>query len=300
MPEIWSSTDFPYMCLKDRVRTLAFRQAIRDAVRPGDIVIDAGAGTGILSFFAAEAGAKQVYAVEIDPLLVASLHRSVALNDLQDVITVVQGEVSVVDLPLGVDVFIGELIDTALMEEMQVEVVNTLRERGVIALTTRVIPERYTTYVELVEDRSTYYGFRIAAPKHEWPFYRSCGDDRWHPTQVVPLTDRVAVASVDFRRVIAPAVTHQMMLTGRHGGVANGARLSGRIQLAPAVVLGATNAMNGDKILRLERDVRVSAGARLCVSIYCGLGEGLASFCCDVSEQAAAGWAARKRAVGER
>ena len=300
MPEIWSNTDFPYMCLKDRVRTLAFRQAIRNAVRPGDVVIDAGAGTGILSFFAAEAGAKQVYAVEIDPLLVASLHRSVALNDLQDVITVIQGDASVVDLPLGVDVFVGELIDTGLMEEMQVEVVNTLRERGVIALTTRVIPERYTTYVELVEDQSSYYGFRIAAPKHEWPFYRSCGDDAWHRAEVVPLTERVAVASVDFRCLIAPAVTHHIMLTGRRDGVANGVRLSGRIQLAPAVVLGATSAMNGDKILRLKRDVRVSAGAPLYLGIYCGLGQGLASFCCDLSEQSATGWVARKRAAGER
>ena len=33
MSEIWSNTDFPYMCLKDVERTLAFRAAIRAAVR---------------------------------------------------------------------------------------------------------------------------------------------------------------------------------------------------------------------------------------------------------------------------
>src|SRR5215217_5144210 len=115
MPDIWSNTDLPYMCLKDRRHTLAFRRAIRSVVRPGDIVIDAGAGTGILSFFAAEAGARHVYAVEIDPLLAASLHRSIELNHLTRVVTVVSGDASTAPLPARADVFIGELIDTGLM-----------------------------------------------------------------------------------------------------------------------------------------------------------------------------------------
>ena len=49
---IWSNTDFQYQCLLDFKRTTAFQAAIQTIVKQGDIVVDAGAGSGILSFFA--------------------------------------------------------------------------------------------------------------------------------------------------------------------------------------------------------------------------------------------------------
>lgn len=51
--------------LKDVVRTKTYQNVIykNDFLVKGKVVLDVGAGTGILSLFCAKAGAKHVYAV---------------------------------------------------------------------------------------------------------------------------------------------------------------------------------------------------------------------------------------------
>ena len=76
----------------DRVRTEAFRRAIDSVVRPGDVVLDVGAGSGILSVLAARAGAARVYAVERTSAAVLAQELAAA-NGVAGIVQVIHGDV---------------------------------------------------------------------------------------------------------------------------------------------------------------------------------------------------------------
>lgn len=72
--------------LQDYVRTSTYQRAVlanSDDFRD-KVVLDVGAGSGILSFFSVQAGAKRVYAVEASSMaLHAEVGLSVSLNNRQ-------------------------------------------------------------------------------------------------------------------------------------------------------------------------------------------------------------------------
>jgi precorrin-6B methylase 2 len=101
--------DYHARMLRDRVHVAAYRDALMALVRPGSVVIDLGAGTGILACFACQAGARKVYAIERGR--VAQLARQlVASNGFSDRITVVEGESSSVSLPERADLLVTETL----------------------------------------------------------------------------------------------------------------------------------------------------------------------------------------------
>ena len=87
--------------LKDTVRTEAYRKAIEDNRNDfkGKVVLDIGAGTGILSIFAARAGAKHVYAVENAEIAVFA-REIIKNNGFEDKITILKGKMEEIELPV--------------------------------------------------------------------------------------------------------------------------------------------------------------------------------------------------------
>lgn len=101
---------FHDLMLGDKLRMLKYRQAIMKSVRPGDVVVDLGVGSGILSYWAIEAGAEVVYGIEMSDAIMARALQHLAQAGMAERFTPVSGISYDVTLPARADVLISEII----------------------------------------------------------------------------------------------------------------------------------------------------------------------------------------------
>ncbi|XP_067935597.1 histone-arginine methyltransferase CARMER-like [Watersipora subatra] len=108
--------------MQDYVRTNTYQTAMlaNTADFIGKVVLDVGAGSGILSFFAVQAGAKKVYAVEASNMA-QYCERLVKHNNLSDRICVIPAKIEETELPELVDTIISEPIGYMLFNERMIE-----------------------------------------------------------------------------------------------------------------------------------------------------------------------------------
>ena len=137
--------------IRDRVRTEAFRRAIDAVVRPGDTVLDVGAGSGILSLFAARAGAARVYAVEQTTIAVLA-QQLAAANGFAEIVQVIQGDILEIEPPERVDVIVSEWLGGFGIDEGMLVPVIAARDRWLKPGGT-MIPGSVTAWAALVHDR---------------------------------------------------------------------------------------------------------------------------------------------------
>ena len=133
----------------DPLRLARFRAAIAAAIRPGDVVVDAGCGLGTYAVFAARGGAARVYAVDDGP--VAEVARQVAAaNGVADVVTVLRGRTTALPPPEPADLILYEDYVAGLLAPPQIETLRDLRARW-LKPGGRVLPGRARLRVALVE-----------------------------------------------------------------------------------------------------------------------------------------------------
>lgn len=130
--------------LNDRARTHLFIDAVRQTVRPGDLVLDIGTGTGVLAIAAARAGAKKVYAVEAGAM--ADVAQAVInRTEVADKIQIVRGWSTQIELPERADVLVSEIIGNDPFGEKVLQVFADARQR-LLQPEARIIPPRIKVF----------------------------------------------------------------------------------------------------------------------------------------------------------
>jgi SAM-dependent methyltransferase len=205
MMEDFASPLLQETLLLDKTRCDAYRDAIDRTVKPGDVVVDLGAGTGLLSFFALQAGARHVYAIEMSDIADAAAEL-IAANGFQDRITLIRKNSKKVRLPERCDVLVTETLSAFCFDtENIIDFVADARERF-LQPNTRIIPESANTF--LMPFSSDAFGAGRLPPRYYGidfkPFsrrlFRSYGVVRASGQPFVALSEPAPCYQIDFRK----------------------------------------------------------------------------------------------------
>jgi len=142
--------------LKDEVRTISYRNAMvhNSHLFKGKVVLDVGCGTGILSMFAAKAGAAKVIGVDMSSI-VEYARKIVEANNLSHKVQIIRGKVEEITLPDGVDkvdIIISEWMGYCLFYESMLDTVLYARDKW-LKPGGLMFPDRATLYITAIEDR---------------------------------------------------------------------------------------------------------------------------------------------------
>lgn len=266
--------DIHRLLIADEVRTAAWREAIRRVVRPGDVVLDAGTGTGILAFMACDAGARHVYAVERQHSADAAAMLARQLGYAGRV-TVIHAPSTKIELPERANVLVSETIGPLVFNEGLLEIVVDARHRH-LTPDARMIPSRVELWIAPAE-LPDFYGRII-----DWWSTPRCGFD------LSPI--RTFVANAIYSETVSPeallaepATAMSLPLgdlddTAQRGaasfraardGIVHGFVLGFLAHLAEGVSLSNrwSGAGWGQGILAIETPVTVTAGTPISIDL---------------------------------
>jgi hypothetical protein len=263
--------------LADQARISAFRKAIHDVVKSGDVVLDLGAGTGIMGLLACEAGAQRVYSIESGGMIevARSLCRA---NGFEHRVTFIKGHSLQIDLPEKVDVVIADQIGRLGFEAGVLDYFRDARERF-LKLTGQMIPRRIELIVAPVECperwehvdfwNNTATGFDLS-PARRWAV------NTGYPVTYSPddLLGTPAVgASLDFSSAAAEPFKLEANVTVERAGTLHGiggwfrAQLSERASMTNSP-LAAERINRRNVFFPIDRPVCVAAGDRVQIVMH--------------------------------
>jgi SAM-dependent methyltransferase len=239
--------------LNDRTRTSAFLEAIRQSVRPDDVVVEIGTGTGILATAAALAGARHVYAIEAGEISKAA--REVArANGVEDRVTIVRGWSTQTVLPERGTLLVSEMLGDEPLDESILDLVVDAQKRLLLE-DARVIPAGLQVYAlpmtvprdlwarsvfgeEEVRKWEDWYGVRLQplealrTSRSLFTTVRPARTQAWEA-----MAEPVLLADINLARIEDTAISSRAACTATRDGLVSGVVVYFESDLASGVTL---------------------------------------------------------------
>lgn len=267
--------DFHRQLLDDPVRTGLYRDALRALVTPSDVVLDLGCGTGILSLFAADTGARRVFAVDQGHIAdsAAQLVRQLRYAGRVEVI---HGRSTEIELPEHATVMITEILGATGFDEGIVHCTIDARQR-LLAEGARIIPSHVVLWLVPADLPELYAGHvdSWSLPKYGYDFssLRSFASNGWFTANIPGgafLAAPAQAIGVDLSTVSSEHLEGTAMFSAARSGTVHGFVGWFDALLAPGLTLCTREPFATvweQAFFPLERPVEVAAGTTIRVEM---------------------------------
>jgi len=261
----------------------AYFQALQQVVRPGCVVLDIGAGTGIFSLLACQFGAGHVHAVEPNDAIQVA-RESAAANGFGDRITFHQTISTAITLPQRADVIISDLRGVLPLLQHHIASVADARQR-LLKPDGALIPQRDTLWAALIENAELYTAYEEPWLRNNYSLDMRAGQplvvNTWRKVNAKPEHLLVASqqwAALDYRAITETNVSGELKWALECAGTAHGLLVWFDAELAEGV--GFSNApgepelIYGQAFFPFEKPVELVPGEHVTVHLAANLTSG--------------------------
>jgi protein arginine N-methyltransferase 1 len=269
--------------ITDDVRTDAYVRALRQAVKPGSVVVDIGTGTGFFAMLACQFGARRVYAVEASDVI--NVARSMAAtNGFAEKMEFIQGMSTDITLPERADVIVSDLRGVLPLFQKHIPAIIDARRR-LLAPGGVQIPRSDSLWLACVEAPDLHRDLTTPWINNKYGLDMRIASDllsnQWHRAFVNPeqlMTQPVCAASIDYTSIVEPDVRADVTVTAKRAGTAHGLCMWFDALLAEGI--GFSNSPGKPKLIYRHaffpwpKPVRMDAGDTIAVTVKSDLIDG--------------------------
>lgn len=264
------------LMLADRNRIEAFRRALEQVVRPGDVVIDIGTGVGLFALMACALGARRVHAIE--PAEAIEVAREIArVNGMADRIEFHRALSMDVSLPAPADVVVADVHGSLPIHGRALETLIDARRR-LLRPGGTLIPLRDRLWAAPVELPSEDYDRVAIWLDRRWRFDLSPGarfaTDSLSSISVPPaslLAEPMCVCTLDYTTLDSTTVSATTSFTVNRRATGHGLALWFDCDLTPDVTLspGLASRLYRVQLLPWSRPIDLLDGDRVSTAVQC-------------------------------